>query len=240
MQLKDVYALAKKPIPFSEGPIKDAWFPEIFDIENRQYGPAGARLAQDGRFAVTEATMEALPENVQALPVQVLWFDGQPVALMRAVDAGDSDDALRWITDPRAYRLLSAYLWQVLQEDVELADIADPEQEVLPEVLFQVRPVYVEDKDAPRPLKKFAFLANYEKYLVKVPTGHLLLSALASVGEMPQYAQRGKSVMRFVRPVSEQELADNENLREYTLGGMSQLAWYVECNLPLNVQTTLV
>ena len=238
MQLKDVYSLAKKPVPFSEGPLKDSWFPEIFDIESRQYGPAGERWAREGRFVITEGICESVPAGVTAQSVYALWFDGQPVALIRAIDVDSSDDAQRWVTDPRGYRLLGAYLWLVLQEAEELPDVADPEQNVLPEALFQFQPVV--DRSARPALKEFSVLPNYESYLVKVPSGHLLLSALMSVPEMPQYARRGKTVMRYVRPVSEQELADNQNLRDYTLGGYSKLAWYVSCPMPLDAMVTPV
>lgn len=133
MKLKTVYTLPATHVALTDWVLRDDWFLEIPDVNNR-ISDVLEELEKEGRLKV-KCLVDVYIDYRRYAAMHTVWFDELPVFVVQNAGREGNDHFNRWVTDlPRYVQLLN-----YLQSKIPLegySEAVDPEKEVFPEEIF--------------------------------------------------------------------------------------------------------
>lgn len=225
----DVYRLGKK-ISIASGVVRKCWFPEVVDLDERLYGDQAVALEKAGRFEVHQIIGGDMGVDYDA-SMHSLWFDGEPVAIVRNAGWDSSDDMRRWITDLARFDELCSHIRKITDANY-CKEVVDPETEIYPEELFSFAGGYWGDMvgiACEKPVKGIMILWSSHLRLKNAPAGQeLVLQKLDEAPVMPEYIRREDFIAMRLRTLSDEDFASFPSLNSNDPNEV--LHWFAPCH----------
>lgn len=235
LKLKDVYDIPGTPIDLTWG-IRSAWIPEVESYGETVDGEASKEIQSEGRLII-RCIIERDFDGDRFADMHTIFFDGEPIMIVRDAGRGGRDFRDRTITNADGFALMCHYIRQKMNAEAPESDLASPDKEVYAEAIFNF---YGTDFatglgfSVEKKTKGFHLYPNAERIIPDSDLNLIMVTALTKLA-MPEYMRRGGCVIKRLRALTDEELDRNPLVR--SLGaetGHTQQWWFENCERPEN------
>lgn len=235
MKLRDVYSLPAKLLSLKNWCFRSDWFHEIDGLSWAGEEVYSA-LEDEGRLKLFSLLEHSFDER-RYVSMHTIWFDDKPLMFVQNGGREGDDFKRRWITDSVLFQAACTYLRQHLPVEIGEEDLHDPDAEVYPDEVFVI---YGSDHcadfgfEVEEKAEGFMLQPHAHTFLPGADPSLIFVEAKPSVLPMPELLRRYDYFMKWVRPVSEEELAKNPRIREHAAAsGFTEFHWYAQCERPV-------
>ncbi len=235
LKLKEVYALPAQPVDLTQYVLREEWIPELQGSLDLYNGELLEELQTEQRLQL-KCLVDDYIDGHRVVQMHTLWFDGHPLCIVQNAGRSGRDHSRRWVTDPRQYLQMLAYLVSKIKVEANDNDLADPEEVVYEEEVFcfygsdfASRFGYTTSERTPGYL-----VFPRGEHLVPGASSELVLVSLDSrAGEPAEFIRRGSFVMQRYRALSRAELDLNPRLEAALIeGAVPRYFWYRQAARP--------
>lgn len=233
IKIREIFNLPSTPVDLKEDffTLKGTWVPEISHLVPDYDAKIAEEVAKDGRMAINTVVFDNIDGERYAMLCTV-HFDNKPVLIVQEAGRSGRDYFNRWVVDLPSYSEMLVYLASKMAkaDEIRMVDVIDLDAEIYPELILDFYgKSYVEKFGfkADEVLQGVTFLQNRRGLLGHLSSDLCLLFMRDYSGEAPEYIRRGGYVLKKVRLVPVDEIAENNKQMHSNLDNYPDKRVYV-------------